>query len=152
MKKLLVLISALLMTVGVSAQTATDTWTVNKKDGTSKSYKITDNDGIKFTDESTFGNLVTDFEDFGVNDTYKVSDVSNVTFSVYHEGDYSNVKLADASATTKTKKLYNYLQTIYGTKTLSAVMAKVNWNHDEADKIYNATGKYPAINCYDFIS
>lgn len=151
MKKLLFLISALLMAVGAIAQTSTDTWTVNKKDGTSTSYKIVDNDGIKFTDANTFGNLMTGFEDFGTTDSYKVSDVNNVTFSVYHEGDYSNVKLADASATTKTKKLYNYLQTIYGTKTLSAVMANVNWNHEEADKIYNATGKYPAINCYDFI-
>ena len=139
------------MAVGAIAQTSTDTWTVNKKDGTSTSYKIVDNDGIKFTDANTFGNLMTGFEDFGTTDSYKVSDVNNVTFSVYHEGDYSNVKLADASATTKTKKLYNYLQTIYGTKTLSAVMANVNWNHEEADKIYNATGKYPAINRYDFI-
>ena len=151
MKKLLFLISALLMAVGAIAQTSTDTWTVNKKDGTSTSYKIVDNDGIKFTDANTFGNLMTDFEYSDPIDSYKVSDVNNVTFSVYHEGDYSNVKLADASATTKTKKLYNYLQTIYGTKTLSAVMANVNWNHDEADKIYKATGKYPAINCYDFI-
>ena len=139
------------MAVGAIAQTSTDTWTVNKKDGTSTSYKIVDNDGIKFTDANTFGNLMTDFEYSDPIDSYKVSDVNNVTFSVYHEGDYSNVKLADASATTKTKKLYNYLQTIYGTKTLSAVMANVNWNHDEADKIYKATGKYPAINCYDFI-
>ena len=151
MKKLLLIITALLVTVGVFAQTSSDTWTVNKKDGTSETYKIVDNDGIKFTDENTFGNLMTGFEDFGTTDSYKVSDVNNVTFSVYHEGDYSNVKLADASATTKTKKLYSYLQSIYGTKILSGIMSNVNWNHDEADKVYKATGKYPAINCYDFI-
>lgn len=151
MKKLLLIITALLVTVGVFAQTSSDTWTVNKKDGTSENYKIVDNDGIKFTDENTFGNLMTGFENFGTNDSYKVSDVNSVTFSVYHEGDYSNVKLADASANTKTKKLYSYLQSIYGTKILSGIMANVNWNHDEADKVYKATGKYPAINCYDFI-
>lgn len=151
MKKLLLIITALLVTVGVFAQTSSDTWTVNKKDGTSETYKIVDNDGIKFTDENTFGNLMTGFEDFGTTDSYNVSDVNNVTFSVYHEGDYSNVKLADASATTKTKKLYSYLQSIYGTKSLSGIMSNVNWNHDEADKVYKATGKYPAINCYDFI-
>ena len=61
------------------------------------------------------------------------------------------MKLADASATTKTKKLYSYLQSIYGTKILSGIMANVSWNHDEADKVFKATGKYPAINCYDFI-
>ena len=151
MKKLLLIITALLVTVGVFAQTSSDTWTVNKKDGTSKTYKIVDNDGIKFTDENTFGNLMTGFENFGINDSYNVSDVNNVTFSVYHEGDYSNVKLVDASATTKTKKLYSYLQSIYGTKILSGIMANVSWNHDEADKVFKATGKYPAINCYDFI-
>lgn len=151
MKKLLLIITALLVTVGVFAQTSSDTWTVNKKDGTSETYKIVDNDGIKFTDENSFGNLMTGFEDFGTTDSYKVSDVNNVTFSVYHEGDYSNVKLADASATTKTKKLYSYLQSIYGTKILSGIMSNVNWNHVEADKVFKATGKYPAINCYDFI-
>lgn len=151
MKKLLLIITALLVSVGVFAQTSSDTWTVNKKDGTSETYKIVDNDGIKFTDENTFGNLMTGFENFGINDSYNVSDVNNVTFSVYHEGDYSNVKLADASATTKTKKLYSYLQSIYGTKILSGIMSNVNWNHDEADKVCKATGKYPAINCYDFI-
>ena len=151
MKKLLLIITALLVTVGVFAQTSSDTWTVNKKDGTSENYKIVDNDGIKFTDENTFGNLMTDMESFGIIDTCKVSDVNSVTFSVYHEGDYSNVKLADASATTKTKKLYSYLQSIYGTKILSGIMANVSWNHDEADKVFKATGKYPAINCYDFI-
>ena len=151
MKKLLLIITALLVSVGVFAQTSSDTWTVNKKDGTSENYKIVDNDGIKFTDENTFGNLMTGFENFGTNDSYKVSDVNSVTFSVYHEGDYSNVKLADASATTKTKKLYSYLQSIYGTKILSGIMANVSWNHDEADKVFKATGKYPAINCYDFI-
>lgn len=151
MKKLLLIITALLVSVGVFAQTSSDTWTVNKKDGTSENYKIVDNDGIKFTDENTFGNLMTGFENFGTNDSYKVSDVNSVTFSVYHEGDYSNVKLADASATTKTKKLYSYLQSIYGTKILSGIMANVSWNHDEADKVYKATRKYPAINCYDFI-
>ena len=48
-------------------------------------------------------------------------------------------------------KLYNYLYQQYGKKTISSVMAEWNWNHNVADKIYNATGKYPAMNCYDFI-
>lgn len=47
--------------------------------------------------------------------------------------------------------LYDYLLSQYGKKTISSVIASVNWNHDEADKVYAATGKYPAINCYDFI-
>ena len=59
--------------------------------------------------------------------------------------------LVTTGATTEAQALYNYLREIYGQKTLSAIMANVNWNHEEADKVYQATGKYPAINCYDFI-
>jgi len=57
----------------------------------------------------------------------------------------------DANATTKCKSLYTYLKSVYGTKCLSAAMANVSWNTTGADKEYTVTGKYPAINCYDFI-
>lgn len=60
-------------------------------------------------------------------------------------------ELCDASATNEAKQLYSYLLSVYGKKTISSVIANVNWNHQEADKIFNATGKYPAFNCYDFI-
>ena len=139
------------MAVGVNAQIATDSYTVNKKDGTSSTYKITAYNHLQFSDAKTLGNYTTGDEDLGFDQQWNVADINNITFNVYHEGDYSEVKLADASATTKTKKLYSYLQSIYGTKILSGIMANVNWNHDEADKVCKATGKYPAINCYDFI-
>lgn len=151
MKKLLLFISALLMAVGVNAQIATDSYTVNKKDGISSTYKITAYNHLQFSDAKTLGNYTTGDEDLGFDQQWNVADINNITFNVYHEGDYSEVKLADASATTKTKKLYSYLQSIYGTKILSGIMANVSWNHDEADKVCKATGKYPAINCYDFI-
>ena len=48
-------------------------------------------------------------------------------------------------------KLYHYLYKLYGKKVLSSVMANVNWNNECADKVYKLTGKYPAMNCYDFI-
>lgn len=153
MKKLLFCISAILLSVSGFAQTDTDTWTVNKKDGTSQSYKITGSPEIKFTDANTFGNLMKGFEDFGPIDSYNISDVNNITFSVAHQEkyDYSSVTLADASANAKAKQLYNYLKSVYGTKILSGVMAETNWNHNIADQIHTATGKYPAINGYDFI-
>lgn len=59
--------------------------------------------------------------------------------------------LVTSGATAEAVKLYNYLYTQYREKMISGVIANVNWNHDEADKIAKATGKYPAINCYDFI-
>ncbi len=59
--------------------------------------------------------------------------------------------LVTSDATQAAKNLYGYLRSIYGQKVLSGVLAQVNWNHQEADRIHTATGKYPAVNCYDFI-
>ena len=53
------------------------------------------------------------------------------------------MNLADPSATDKTKRLYKYLKLNYGSKTISSVIANVNWNTKEADRNYKATGKYP---------
>lgn len=59
--------------------------------------------------------------------------------------------LVTDGATVEAQALYDYLLANYGKKTLSGIMANVNWNHDEADKVGKAVGKYPALNCYDFI-
>ena len=56
-----------------------------------------------------------------------------------------------AATTEPAKKLYSYFVEQYGQKMISSVMAEVNWNHKIADNIKSATGKYPAMNCYDFI-
>jgi len=56
-----------------------------------------------------------------------------------------------AATTEPAIKLYNYLKNNYGQKTISSVMANVNWNNEEAERIGKAIGKYPAMNCYDFI-
>lgn len=57
----------------------------------------------------------------------------------------------DAQATEQTQRIYTYLRSVYGEKCLSATMANVNWNTTEAGHVYRLTGKYPAINCFDFI-
>lgn len=56
-----------------------------------------------------------------------------------------------AATTEQGQKLYNYFLEQYGQKTISSVMADVNWNNNCAEKVYSITGKYPAMNCYDFI-
>lgn len=48
-------------------------------------------------------------------------------------------------------RLYDYLRSVYGTRTLSGAMAHVNWNTDEARWIGQYTGKYPAIAFFDYI-
>lgn len=55
------------------------------------------------------------------------------------------------SRSPETTRLLNYLHSIYGTKTLSGTCANVNWNTNEAQWVHRHTGKWPALNCFDFI-
>lgn len=47
--------------------------------------------------------------------------------------------------------LYEYLKDNYRKVTLSSTIASVNWNFSEAELVYKATGKYPAIATMDYI-
>ncbi|MGM9716970.1 MAG: glycosyl hydrolase [Prevotella sp.] len=51
----------------------------------------------------------------------------------------------------KAVALYNYLKSNYGNGILSGMMASVAWNNDASEQVYQWTGKYPAINGYDYI-
>lgn len=57
----------------------------------------------------------------------------------------------NANLTPEAKKVYDYLQANFESKTLSAMMADVAWNTDEAEQVYQWTGKYPAMNCFDYV-
>ncbi len=59
--------------------------------------------------------------------------------------------LVNANATQSTKKVFSYLLQNYESKTLSGTMANVSWNTEEAELVYQWTGKYPAINCFDYV-
>ena len=56
-----------------------------------------------------------------------------------------------AASSAKAVKLYNYLLDNFETKTLSAMMANVAWNTEMSEKVYGWTGKYPAINGFDYV-
>lgn len=56
-----------------------------------------------------------------------------------------------AATSAKAVKLYNYLVDNFEKKTLSAMMANVAWNTEMSEKVYGWTGKYPAINCFDYV-
>lgn len=56
-----------------------------------------------------------------------------------------------AATTTEARALYTYLASSYREKMLSGMMASVAWNNDESEKVYQWTGRYPAINGYDYI-
>lgn len=63
----------------------------------------------------------------------------------------SNITPLPLTTNSDAVKLYRYLLSQYGQKVISSVMANVNWNNECAEKVYKLTGKYPAMNCYDFI-
>ncbi|MEN6588771.1 MAG: glycosyl hydrolase [Proteiniphilum sp.] len=49
------------------------------------------------------------------------------------------------------EKLLQYLLEQEGKATLSGTMANVAWNINEAEWVHQHTGKWPAINCFDYI-
>ena len=59
-----------------------------------------------------------------------------------------NPVMATSTAATK---LYQFLVENVDTKIISGMMANVAWNHDCADKVNEMTGKYPAINGFDYL-
>ena len=55
------------------------------------------------------------------------------------------------ASSTSAKALYNYLLENVDTKIISGMMANVAWNHTCADQVNEWTGKYPAINGFDYV-
>ena len=127
--------------------TTTADW-VTVTDGTYKDYKI------------TFTLTVNPYGEYGSRETTLTVTAGSLSknVSLTQQGrekpntDTDIAKtLVTSGATTQAQALYDFLLANYGKKVLSGIIADVNWNHKEADKIYAATGKYPALNCYDFI-
>lgn len=68
-----------------------------------------------------------------------------------YEPNMSSISKTPLTTNPEAVKLYQYFYEQYGKKIVSSVMANVNWNNECAEKVYKLTGKYPAMNCYDFI-
>jgi len=61
-------------------------------------------------------------------------------------------QLVNPNATAETKKLFNVLTDLYGQKIISGVVADVDWNYRDAENVYKWTGRWPAINVFDFMN
>ena len=61
-------------------------------------------------------------------------------------------EISNTSATEAAKKVFSVLKDLYGKKIVSGVVANVDWNTKEAENVYGWTGKYPAMNVYDYIN
>ena len=60
-------------------------------------------------------------------------------------------KPIDKKATKEVVRLYNYLRNdVWGKRVLSGCQARWDYNTTDADEVSKNTGKYPAINIFDF--
>lgn len=77
----------------------------------------------------------------------------SITFTIIKEPDIGPITgtLCTVNPLPQAKKVYDYLVSVYGKKTLSGSMANVSWNIAEAELVKQATGKYPAIAFFDYI-
>ena len=147
MKKLYTTLLAALLSLTAVAQSANDKFTVQRTDGSTTNYSLKEYDRITYKDNKQYIHKIGQESRIGTS----IDNIESVTFDIYHASDVSDIKLADNAANDNAKQLYKYLRLNYGVKTLSSVIADVSWNNREAENIFAATGKYPAINCYDFI-
>ncbi len=60
--------------------------------------------------------------------------------------------LCNPAATPEARQVYQALWGIYQQQTLSATVANVDWNIREAENVHEWTGKWPAMNVFDFIN
>lgn len=74
-----------------------------------------------------------------------------ISFSTAAAPGPAIAKLCTPNPSPQAQKVYDYLYSVYGEKTLSATIANVNWNIAEAELVKRATGKYPAIAFFDYI-
>jgi len=78
--------------------------------------------------------------------------VVNISFKT--EGKKEQViktNLVVPNPTKEVKNVYIFFRDNYGKTLISGTMANVSWNINEAEWVYKHTGKYPALNCFDFI-
>ena len=61
-------------------------------------------------------------------------------------------QLCNQNATAETKRLFALLSDLYGKRILSGTVANVDWNTRDAENVYKWTGRWPAINVFDFIN
>lgn len=74
-----------------------------------------------------------------------------IHFSTKENNQQKMGGLSNPDAIPAAVNVYNYLLEQFGQKILSSTIANVNWNFSEAELVYQATGKYPAIATMDYI-
>lgn len=80
------------------------------------------------------------------------ADEINIRFTTRGSaGSTVKTTLVTADPLPETQRVYDFLRENYGKKIVSGTMANVAWNTNEAEWVHQHTGKYPALNCFDYI-
>lgn len=66
--------------------------------------------------------------------------------------DKSRFKICNPNATPEAQALFDLLKGYYGEAILSATCCNIDWNIREAENVYKWTGRWPAINMFDFMN
>lgn len=75
---------------------------------------------------------------------------TTISFAVVADPEIKST-LCTPNPTAQALAVYKYLVENYKTKVLSGTMANVNWNTEGAEDVYSLTGKYPAMNTFDYV-
>lgn len=73
-----------------------------------------------------------------------------ISFSTKASAVYTT-ELITPNSSVQAQKVFRFLKDNYEKKIVSGTMANVAWNVNEAEWVHSHTGKYPALNCFDFI-
>jgi mannan endo-1,4-beta-mannosidase len=85
-----------------------------------------------------------------VGPTYKGAPQAVINFAIKGDPEIT-ATLCSANPTPEAVKLYQFLKESYKEKVISGAMANVSWNTEGADAVFTLTGKYPAMNTFDYI-
>ena len=66
-------------------------------------------------------------------------------------GDNSRFQLVNKNATRETQRVFDVLKEYYGTHIISGACCNIDWNIREAENVYKWTGRWPALNMFDFM-
>ncbi|WP_010420035.1 glycosyl hydrolase [Anaerophaga thermohalophila] len=87
-----------------------------------------------------------------VVNTFGVPSEHDVTFSFTTRPPVEITSdLTVSNPSSEVQNVYNFLKENYGSKIISGAIANVSWNINEAEWVYQHTGKYPAMNTFDYI-
>jgi mannan endo-1,4-beta-mannosidase len=75
----------------------------------------------------------------------------SITFTTGELPPVEIAPLVAAAPSPEAVNLYNFLKENYGKKIISGTVANVSWNVNEAEWVFRHTGKYPALNAFDYI-